>query len=125
SGGEPAVILIASGAEVALALEARERLEAQGIPARVVSLPSWYLFSRQDAAYREEVLPPAVGARVSVEAASTFGWERWIGAAGRAVGLDRFGASAPAEVLFEKLGFTAEAVVAAAKGTMRARISVG
>ncbi|HET9947918.1 MAG TPA: transketolase [Longimicrobiales bacterium] len=125
TGGEPAVILIASGAEVALALEARERLEAEGTPARVVSLPSWYLFSRQDAAYREEVLPREVGARVSVEAASTFGWERWIGESGRAVGLERFGASAPAEVLFEKLGFTAEAVVAAAKGTMRARISIG
>lgn len=114
SGGAPAAILIASGSELGLALEARERLEASGTPTRVVSLPSWYLFARQSRAYRDEVLPPRVSRRVSIEAAATFGWERWIGPDGHAIGLDRFGASAPAEVLFEKLGFTVEAVVAAA-----------
>jgi transketolase len=111
SGGRPAAILLASGTELGLALEARERLEAEGTPTRVVSLPSWYLFAREERAYREEVLPPRVTRRVSIEAASPFGWERWIGAGGHAVGLDRFGASAPAEVLFEKLGFTVDAIV--------------
>jgi transketolase len=111
------VILLASGTELALAREARMRLEADGTPTRVVSLPSWYLFAQQERTYRDAVLPPSVTRRISVEAAATFGWERWIGLGGRAVGLDRFGASAPAEVLFEKLGVTADAVVEAAKHT--------
>ena len=115
SGGSPTAILMASGAELSLALEARERLEAEGTPTRVVSLPSWYLFSQQDPKYRDEVLPPDVTARVSVEAGSSFGWERWLGGSGRAVAIDRFGASAPAEVLFEEFGFTADRVVAAAR----------
>jgi transketolase len=115
SGGAPEVVLIASGAEVAIAVEARERLEADGTPTRVVSLPSWYLFQKQDRAYRDQVLPPSVTARISIEAATRFGWERWVGTGGTSVGIDRFGASAPAEVLFEKLGFTADAVVEAAK----------
>jgi transketolase len=110
SSARPDLIIVASGTEVSLALDARGRLEARGTATRVVSLPSWYLFSQQDAAYREQVLPKAVTARVSIEAASTFGWERWIGSEGRAVGLDRFGASAPAEVLYEQLGVTAERV---------------
>ena len=109
-GGAPDAILVASGSEVHVAVEAREVLAGRGIDARVVSLPSWYLFSRQPEAYRREVLPPGVTARVSVEAGVTLGWERWIGDSGRAVGLDRFGASAPAEVLFETLGFTADNV---------------
>jgi transketolase len=117
SKGAPDVILLASGTELALALEARMRLEADGTPTRVVSLPSWYLFAQQERTYRDAVLPPSVTRRISVEAAATFGWERWIGLGGRAVGLDRFGASAPAEVLFEKLGVTADAVVEAAKHT--------
>jgi transketolase len=117
SGGRPEVILIASGAEVGLALDARERLEADGIPTRVVSLPSWFLFSLQPQSYRDAVLPPHVTRRVSIEAAATFGWERWVGAGGEAVGLDRFGASAPAEVLFEAFGFTVDAVVEAARRT--------
>ena len=100
------------------ALAARERLEADGTPTRVVSLPSWYLFERQDRAYRDEVLPPDVPARVSIEAASPFGWERWVGPGGGSVALDRFGASAPAEVLYEKLGITAERVVALAKNML-------
>jgi transketolase len=118
SRGRPRVIVIASGTEVAQALAARERLESEGTPTRVVSLPSWYLFERQDAAYRNEVLPPDVSARVSIEAGSPFAWERWVGPEGRAVGLDRFGASAPAEVLYERLGITAERVVALAKNML-------
>jgi transketolase len=111
SGGAPSAILLASGSELGIAVEARERLEAAGTPTRVVSLPSWYLFDRQERAYRDEVLPPSVGARVSIEAGSTFGWQRWVGSTGRSIGLDRFGASAPAEILFEKFGFTVDAVV--------------
>lgn len=113
SGGAPEAILVASGSEVGLALEARARLEAEGTPTRIVSLPSWLLFSQQPRTYRDEVLPPSVTRRVSIEAGATFGWERWIGAEGRAIGLDHFGASAPAEVLFEKLGLTVDAIVGA------------
>jgi transketolase len=118
TGGPPEVILLATGGELGLAVEARTRLEADGVPTRVVSMPSWYLFGRQDPAYRDDVLPPEVHARVSVEAATTFGWDRWIGRGGRAVGLDQFGASAPAEVLFEQFGFTVERVVAAARSAL-------
>jgi transketolase len=114
-GGHPRVILIASGTELALALEARTRLEAEGTATRVVSLPSWAVFSAQSESYRWQVLPPSVRARVSVEAGSTFGWERWVGDRGRSIGLDRFGASAPAEVLYERFGITTDAVVAAAR----------
>jgi transketolase len=113
--GQPRAILIASGSEVGLALEARQRLEGEGIPTRVVSLPSWWLFGSQPRSYQEQVLPPSVTARVSIEAGSTHGWARWIGSHGTAVGLDRFGASAPAGVLFEKLGFTPGAVVTRVK----------
>ena len=119
SGGSPTAILLASGTELSLAVDAREKLEAEGIATRVVSLPSWYLFSKQSQAYRDEVLPPAVVARVSVEAASTFGWERWVGSAGASVGVDHFGASAPAEVLYEKFGVTTDAVVAAVREVVR------
>jgi transketolase len=114
SGGSPAVILIASGTELSSALEARTRLEEAGTPTRVVSLPSWFLFSHQDQAYRDEVLPPDVTARVSIEAGSTFGWERWIGTSGSALGLDHFGASAPAHRLFEEFGLTVDDLVDAA-----------
>lgn len=100
------VILISSGSEVHLCLEARELLEKQGIPTRVVSMPSWELFSEQSAEYKEQVLPKAVKARVAVEAASTFGWERWVGEQGCAMGIDGFGASAPYEVSYEKFGLT-------------------
>ncbi len=120
SNEDPRVILIASGTEVALAVEARARLEAEGVPTRVVSLPSWYLFARQERRYRDAVLPPAVEARVSIEAGSTFGWRRWVGDGGRSIGIDRFGASAPAEVLFEEFGITVDAVVDAARGLTRA-----
>ena len=115
TGGVPEVILMASGTELGLAVDARTVLEADGIPTRVVSLPSWFLFGQQDQTYRDEVLPRSVVARVSVEAGSTFGWHRWIGDGGRAVGLDHFGASAPADILFEKFGFTVGHVVALAR----------
>ena len=118
SGAASDVILIASGSEVGLALEAQETLEAEGTPTRVVSMPSWYLFGRQDQAYRDGVLPPDVRARVAVEAGSTFGWARWIGDAGVAVGIDHFGASAPAETLYERFGVTQEAVVSAARTSL-------
>ncbi len=115
ASGTPEVILIASGSELGIILEARERLEAEGTPTRVVSLPSWYLFGRQEKDYRDSVLPPEISKKVSVEAASTFGWTRWVGASGSSLGLDHFGASAPSDILFEKFGFTVEDVVKAAR----------
>ena len=115
ANGTPEVILIASGSELGIILEARERLEAEGTPTRVVSLPSWYLFGRQEKDYRDSVLPPEISKKVSVEAASTFGWTRWVGASGSSLGLDHFGASAPSDILFEKFGFTVKDVVEAAR----------
>lgn len=115
STGEPSVILLASGSELQLALSARDVLEGEGTPTRVVSLPSWFAFSRQDAAYREAVLPSAVRARVAVEAGATLGWPRWIGTEGEVVGLDHFGASAPAPTLYREFGITADAVVERAR----------
>ncbi|MDH5503734.1 MAG: transketolase, partial [Acidimicrobiia bacterium] len=103
------VVLVATGSEVALALEAADLLDSHGTSARVVSLPCWELFFVQDATYRESVLGTDIP-RVSIEAASTFGWDRIVGADGFAIGLDRFGASAPAEVLAEEFGFTARHV---------------
>jgi transketolase len=113
--GSPAVILIGTGSEVALCAEAQERLAREGISARLVSMPSWDLFEQQDQAYRESVLPPDVAARVSVEAGSEIGWDRYVGVAGTRIGMTRFGASAPIKDLLNKFGFTADAVVAAAK----------
>ncbi|MBK7717200.1 MAG: transketolase [Gemmatimonadetes bacterium] len=112
-GGTPAAIVMATGAEVHLALAAVERLQASGVAARLVSLPSWELFAAQPAAYREAVLPAAVRARVAVEAATSFGWHRWVGERGEVVGIDHFGASAPADRLFKEFGFTADGIVAA------------
>ncbi len=117
-GGRPAVILIASGTELGIAMEARAVLESGGTPARVVSLPSWALFAAQAPSYRYQVLPPAVTARVSVEAGTTFGWERWVGSRGTALGLDRFGASAPADTLYERFGITVDTVVEAARALL-------
>ncbi len=113
--GEPEAIVIGTGSEVQIAVEAASRLGDQGVRARVVAMPSWEIFAAQDPSYRQEVLPPEVTARVSIEAAATFGWERWIGDRGVAIGLDRFGASAPGETNLEKLGFTAERVVEAVR----------
>jgi transketolase len=110
-GGRPDAVLIGTGSEVSLAVEAQQLLRARGVRARVVSMPCWELFEQQDRAYRDEVLPPAVRARVSVEAGVTLGWHRWIGDEGEAIGIDgRFGASAPGPIVMEKLGFTAEDV---------------
>jgi len=114
-GGRPDVILIGTGSEVALCLAAAERLAGETIAARVVSLPSWELFDRQDESYRESVLPRAIRARVSVEAASTCGWERYAGAEGAMVGMHSFGASAPIADVMKAFGFTAEHVADAAK----------
>jgi transketolase len=114
-GGKPDVLLLATGSEVALCLEAYERLRAEGIKARVVSMPSWELFDDQPQEYRDRVLPPDVTARVSVEQASTFGWAKYVGVAGHCIGMRSFGASAPLKDLQKKFGFNAEAVVAAAK----------
>ena len=117
--GTPDVILIATGSEVQLAVQARETLAAEGITARVVSAPSLEWFAEQDAAYRESVLPAAVTARVSVEAGSTPLWRGIVGDTGRSVGIDHFGASADYKTLFEKFGITADAVVEAARATVK------
>ena len=116
---EPDVILIGTGSEVQLAMRAREILAAEGIAARVVSLPSWELFAAQPEAYRASVLPDSVRARVSVEAGVTEGWRQFVGLDGLSVGIDRFGASAPYQVVYEKLGVTAEAVAEAARSLVR------
>ncbi|WP_173570632.1 transketolase [Acetobacter conturbans] len=115
SGKTPAVIIIATGSEVSLAIEAHEKLEAEGVASRVVSMPSWELFEEQPQSYRDEVLPPSVTARVAVEAASPIGWHRYVGLTGEVVCMHGFGASAPASALLKKFGFTVEAVLAAAK----------
>jgi len=115
TGGAPRVLLLASGSELQLALDARVELEAEGIPTRVVSLPSWHLFGLQDPEYIRTVLPEEVRTRVAVEAGASLGWHRWVGTRGGVVGLDRFGASAPAGTLFRELGFTSGAVAARAR----------
>jgi transketolase len=115
SNGTPDVLLLASGSEVSLCVDAYERLAAEGIKARVVSMPSWELFERESTQYREQVLPPTVTARVAVEQGSTFGWERFVGMTGEMIGMKTFGASAPLKELQNKFGFTPDHVVAAAK----------
>jgi transketolase len=113
--GKPDVLLLATGTELSLAVAAYEQLTAEGIKARVVSMPSWELFEQQDPAYRDAVLPPLVKARVAIEQASTFGWAQFVGLSGAVVGMKTFGASAPLKALLHKFGFTLESVVAAAK----------
>jgi len=120
SKGRPQVILLGTGSEVHVALGARELLETAGVATRVVSMPCLEWFAEQDQSYRDAVLLPDVKVRVSVEAGVTLGWDRWIGDAGEAVGLDHFGASAPADVLYEQFGITAERVVAAAQRSLSA-----
>ena len=119
ANGKPEVILLASGSEVSLCLQAYEQLKSEGINARVVSMPSWELFEHQNQAYRASVLPPEVTARVAVEQATTFGWERYVGLGGQVIGMKTFGASAPLKELQQKFGFTAANVVAAAKEQTR------
>jgi len=114
-GGKPEVILIATGSEVGLAVAAHEALLAAGVRSRVVSMPSWDIFEQQTREYRDSVLPPDVTARVAIEQASTFGWERYVGTAGRVVGMHTFGASAPLKALQGHFGFEPENVVAIAK----------
>ncbi|MCY0876146.1 MAG: transketolase, partial [Firmicutes bacterium] len=114
SGQQADLILIASGSEVSLAMEAKAKLDAEGIDTRVVSMPSFALFEAQPATYRQEVLPPRVHARVGIEMLHPFGWDRYIGDAGRMIAIDHFGASAPAGTLMKEFGFTVEAIVAAA-----------
>ncbi len=109
------VILIATGSEVDVAIQAQEKLKSEGIGARVVSMPSWELFDAQPDEYHESVLPAAVTARISIEAGVTFGWSKYVGQKGASIGLDRFGASAPYQTLMEKFGFTADNVVATAR----------
>ncbi len=118
SEGTPEVILIGTGSEVQLCVEAQEKLKAEGVKARVVSMPSWELFEQQDEKYRDSVLPPTVHARVAVEQAEVFGWERWVGLRGTVVGMRSFGASAPLKALLQKFGFTVDNVVKAAKDTI-------
>ncbi len=114
-GGDPEVILISTGSDVALALGAHEELSGEGIRSRVVSLPCWELFDRQDADYRAQVLPPEVTARVSVEEASTLGWDRYVGFEGRTIGMHTFGSSAPLKDVMTKFGFSPDKVAAAAR----------
>jgi transketolase len=114
-GGKPEIILIATGSEVILAVEAHEKLLAGGIRSRVVSMPSWDIFDHQTQEYRDSVLPPAVTARVAIEQASTFGWERYVGASGRIIGMKTFGASAPLKELQKHFGFEPGRVVAVAR----------
>ncbi|HET7274253.1 MAG TPA: transketolase C-terminal domain-containing protein, partial [Longimicrobiaceae bacterium] len=116
--GTPEVIIIATGSEVAIALEAREDLESDGISTRVVSMPSMILFERESREYQDEVLPPEIRARVSVEAGGPMGWHRWIGMDGEIVAITHFGASAPAKQIFKELGFTAANVASKARATL-------
>ena len=113
--GLPEVILIGTGSEVQLCVQAYEELTREGIRARVVSMPSWELFEQQDQAYRDSVLPPAVTARVAVEQASVIGWDRYVGRFGAKIGMHTFGASAPLKDLLTKFGFTPDKVLAAAR----------
>jgi transketolase len=119
--GKPEVLLLATGSEVALCLEAYEHLKGEGVKARIVSMPSWELFDDQPEEYRNRVLPPNVTARVSVEQASIFGWSKYVGATGRSIGMRSFGASAPLKDLLKKFGFSPENVVAAAKEQLSRR----
>ena len=117
----PEVILIGTGSETHIALEAGKELAAEGIGVRVVSLPSWELFDSQPAEYRDTVLPPEVRVRVAIEAGIKLGWEHYVGLEGRVIGMDGFGASAPGSVLYEKFGITADHVVQTARELLKKR----
>jgi transketolase len=120
-GGKPQVILLGTGSELSLCVDAYQKLKTEGIKARVVSMPSWEIFERQDTAYKESVLPSDVTARVSVEMAATFGWERYTGSKGRNIGMRRFGASAPLKDLLKYFGFTVDKVVEEARAAMASK----
>jgi transketolase len=115
----PELILIATGSEVSLTLSAARKLAENGMKVRVVSLPSWEIFDRQPLEYRENVLPPAITARIAVEAGIKLGWEHYVGLSGKIIGMETFGASAPASILFEKFGFTADKIIAAAEALLQ------
>jgi transketolase len=115
AGGKPQVILIATGSEVSICIDAYEKLKTEGIKARVVSMPSWDIFEHQSREYREQVLPPEVKARVAVEQASTFGWSQYVGQEGIVLAMHTFGASAPLKELQKKFGFMPEKVIEAAR----------
>jgi transketolase len=117
-GGDPEVILIGTGSELPMVVDAHERLTAEGVRSRVVSLPSWYLFEKQDRAYRESVLPPAITARLAVEQAGSFGWDRYVTSDGGTITMSTFGASAPLAKLQEKYGFTVDNIVKMARELM-------
>jgi transketolase len=119
SPDKPDMLLIGTGSEVQIALEAAKKLSAEGYRVRVISLPSWKIFDKQPAAYRDRVLPPDVRARIAVEAGIKLGWEHYVGLDGTVIGMETFGASAPAKVLYEKFGITAEHVIRAAKALMK------
>jgi transketolase len=118
--GKPSVILVATGSEVSLCLAAWEKLRAENIAARIVSMPSWELFDEQDQAYRDSVLPPSITARVTVEQASPIGWDRYAGRTGVVMGMRSFGMSAPIAAVLEHFGFTPDKVVEAAKKALAA-----
>jgi len=116
--GEPQLVLIGTGAETGLVVQAAEKLSDEGLRVRVVSMPSWELFEAQDQSYRDSVLPPNVHARLAVEAGSPQGWHRWVGQRGDVLGVERFGASAPGGEILKQYGFTVENVVARAKALL-------
>jgi transketolase len=118
-GGEPEAIVIATGSEVHVALQAVERLHRDGVAVRLVSLPSWELFDAQPETYRELVLPRAVRSRVAIEAGATMGWHRWVGDMGAVIGIDHFGASAPGDRIFREFGLTVERVVETVRRVLR------
>jgi transketolase len=120
-GGQPEVLLLATGSEVALCIAAHELLVQEGVRSRVVSMPSWELFEQQTAEYKDSVIPPSVTARVSVEQAATLGWERYVGLTGAKIGMRTFGASAPLQQLQKKFGFEPAQVVAAAREQLALR----
>jgi transketolase len=118
TGGDPELLLLATGSEVSLALDAHERLAAEGVRSRVVSMPCWGLFEQQPRSYRESVLPPSVSARVAVEQASALGWDRYVGPAGDTLTMSSFGASAPFAKLQERFGFTVENLLKVARSVL-------
>jgi len=118
---EPNIILMATGSEVVLALDAGRRLAQEGTRVRVVSLPSWEIFDRQPQEYRDSVLPPRIWARLAVEAGIKLGWEHYVGLSGKIIGMETFGASAPGPVLYEKFGFTSDGIFAAARELLTIR----
>ena len=118
--GKPDILLLATGSEVSLCVQAYEQLKTEGVKARVVSMPSWELFEKQSPEYRASVLPDNVTARVSVEQASTLGWDRYVGPGGRAIGMHTFGTSAPLKEVQKKFGFLSDTVVTAAREVLTA-----